>query len=106
MAAFCKPSPGASCHPLPEGEGPDNSQSITFSAHLTSKRFTIRFATSFRGFTMKYGGVSLFALCLLTLTAAPGLAHHSIAAKFDEAKPVTLNGIVTLVDWKNPHVHV
>ena len=48
---------------------------------------------------MKYGGVSLFALCVLTLTAAPGLAHHSIAAKFDEAKPVTLNGIVNTAIW-------
>jgi len=41
------------------------------------------------------------------VAAAPALvAHHAIAAKFDETKAVTLNGIVTDVDWKNPHVHI
>ncbi|MBI2149340.1 MAG: hypothetical protein HYU27_01885, partial [Acidobacteria bacterium] len=34
------------------------------------------------------------------------LAHHSILGKFDAAKPVTLRGIVTSVDWKNPHAHL
>ena len=33
-------------------------------------------------------------------------AHHPISAKFDDKKPQTLSGIVTLVDWSNPHVHV
>src|SRR5581483_9884424 len=33
-------------------------------------------------------------------------AHHEILAKFDDKKPVTLTGIVTLLDWRNPHVHV
>jgi Family of unknown function (DUF6152) len=42
----------------------------------------------------------------LTLTATPALAHHEITAKFDETKHETLNGIVTAVDWRNPHVHV
>lgn len=34
------------------------------------------------------------------------MAHHAVAAKFDETKTLTLNGTVTMVDWKNPHVHV
>jgi hypothetical protein len=34
------------------------------------------------------------------------LAHHAISAKFDESKSVTLDGTVSLVDWKNPHVHL
>lgn len=34
------------------------------------------------------------------------MAHHAIAAKFDDSKPVTLRGVVTLLDWRNPHVHV
>jgi len=46
------------------------------------------------------------ALALVCLAGVTGLAHHSIAAKFDESKTQTLNGIVTLVDWRNPHVHV
>ena len=36
----------------------------------------------------------------------PVLAHHVIAAKFDPAKRRTLSGIVTKVDWTDPHVHV
>jgi hypothetical protein len=42
----------------------------------------------------------------LLLAGAHLMAHHEILAKFDDHKPVTLNGIVTLVDWRNPHVHV
>jgi Family of unknown function (DUF6152) len=36
----------------------------------------------------------------------PMLSHHVIAAKFDPSRPRTLSGIVTKVDWANPHVHV
>ena len=46
------------------------------------------------------------ALTGLLLAAARLAAHHEILAKFDDHKPVTLNGVVTLVDWRNPHVHV
>jgi Family of unknown function (DUF6152) len=40
------------------------------------------------------------------LAIAPVSAHHVPAAKFDPAKPVTLTGVVTKVEWLNPHVHV
>ena len=45
-------------------------------------------------------GVAVF------LVIAPVSAHHVPAAKFDPAKPVKLTGIVTQVDWLNPHVHI
>jgi hypothetical protein len=48
----------------------------------------------------------VLALSGLVLVTAPLAAHHEILAKFDDHKPVTLNGVVTLVDWRNPHVHV
>jgi hypothetical protein len=33
-------------------------------------------------------------------------AHHAIPAKFDPARPSTLTGQVTKVDWASPHVHI
>jgi hypothetical protein len=40
------------------------------------------------------------------LGASTALAHHEITAKFDETKRQTLEGVVTAVDWRNPHAHV
>lgn len=37
------------------------------------------------------------------LAAAPLSAHHSFAAQYDSSKPVTLTGVVTKVEWTNPH---
>jgi hypothetical protein len=48
----------------------------------------------------------LSAATLLALAvAAPLMAHHSFSAEYDSKKPVKLQGIVTKVDWMNPHVY-
>lgn len=37
------------------------------------------------------------------LVPVGALAHHSFAAEYDTKKPVTLKGVVTKVEWTNPH---
>jgi len=32
-------------------------------------------------------------------------AHHSFGAEYDANKPITLTGVVTKVEWTNPHTH-
>ena len=46
---------------------------------------------------------AIFA-CTLFLSAA--VAHHSVAGQFDIHKTVTLNGVVSKVDWVNPHIYI
>ena len=41
----------------------------------------------------------------IVLYAMPMLAHHSFAAQYDGQKKVTLKGIVTKVEWMNPHAY-
>jgi hypothetical protein len=53
--------------------------------------------------SIKYGLPGLVAGMLLAV--APAVAHHSFAAEYDGKKPITLKGVVTKVDWMNPHVY-
>ena len=45
--------------------------------------------------------VALFAT--LFLAALPAWPHHAFAAEFDAKRPVKLRGVVTKMEWINPH---
>jgi hypothetical protein len=47
-----------------------------------------------------------WAMAGLLACGLPLLAHHSFAAEFDADKTVTLQGVVSKVDWINPHIFV
>jgi Family of unknown function (DUF6152) len=40
------------------------------------------------------------------LTAIPLVAHHSFAAEYDGSALVTLKGVVSKVEWTNPHAYI
>jgi hypothetical protein len=50
-------------------------------------------------------GVLLAVVVMLGM--APLLsAHHSVAGQFDLSKSVTLKGVISKVDWVNPHIYL
>ena len=50
--------------------------------------------------------VALVCSAMVVSYAASAAAHHSFAAQFDGDKPIVLKGVVTKVDWRNPHIWV
>lgn len=51
---------------------------------------------------------SLTAMFITALTAGSAAAHHSFASEFDINQPIEFEGVVTRMQWSNPHawVHV
>jgi len=58
---------------------------------------------SARGHSMRTITVIITGLAVLLSGAGTAIAHHSFAAEFDSTKPVSLQGVVTKMEWINPH---
>ena len=52
---------------------------------------------------MRAAWIAFASAGVLAVAALPAAAHHSFAAEYDAAKPVTLKGTVTRIEWTNPH---
>jgi hypothetical protein len=43
------------------------------------------------------------ALVLALATTAPAPAHHSFSAEYDIDRPITITGVLSRIEWINPH---
>ncbi len=46
------------------------------------------------------------AISAVLIASVPIVAHHSFSAEYDTTMTITLKGVITKVDWSNPHIHI
>ena len=55
---------------------------------------------------MRFKLLFVFLLgALLPISGGPAFAHRSLAAEFDQDKPIAITGTLTIVDRIDPHVY-
>lgn len=55
---------------------------------------------------MNHRIIAAFAVAALLAAAAAASAHHNMSAVFDFNQRFTRTGILTRVDWRNPHIEL
>jgi len=51
-------------------------------------------------------GAVLVLVALVGFGSSTALAHHSVSGQFDMSKTATLKGVISRIDWINPHIFV
>ena len=46
------------------------------------------------------------AVAALAMVGPPLRAHHSFGAEYDSNQPITVKGVVTKIEWTNPHSYI
>jgi Family of unknown function (DUF6152) len=55
---------------------------------------------------MKRNAIATMAVLGALWAALPAFAHHAVQAQFDFDKPLSLTGVLTKVEWINPHSYM
>ena len=55
---------------------------------------------------MRHRFVVVLAAATIVVMAASASAHHSVSGQYDSSKPLTLTGVISKVDWINPHIYL
>ena len=54
---------------------------------------------------MKIKVLAVWILLIFALPGAPAFAHHS-SSSYDVEHPINMKGVITNVEWTNPHVFI
>ena len=55
---------------------------------------------------MRYRFAVVLVAATLVVVAGSVSAHHSVSGQYDASRPLTLTGVISKVDWINPHVYL
>src|SRR5579864_1063612 len=59
------------------------------------------------GSVLKHISISIFLSgCLAFVLVAPTYAHHSASSEFNMDKSIQITGVLTKIDWINPHAYM
>src|SRR5262245_12881119 len=90
------PAPG-------RADGPSSGSPMKRFRNISAKRTRNRHSyVSSR----RHGSMRFITIGLLVALAVTAFAHHSFDAEYDSNKIATLSGVVTKVDWVNPHAFI